>query len=331
MSCFHPNVGINLGIPGEKIKAFGKSTPEYRQHLLDIVDNFIGYGGFENEPFVQEVPCKKCLSCRLSYSLNWAMRLMDEYKTCGHALFVTLTYDDDHLPLLQPFNRPTLLSKSQFKNKMKVLREVFRRKLGQTVRYYMCAEYGSLYHRPHYHIIFFGLDLPDLELLKVTKCGSRIYTSKILQSGWKYGFSSVGDVTANTCAYVARYCLKKQIDSVFYDGRVQEWVNMSNRDAIGKSYALEHLDDIYKTDSVNIKFNKGVITLKPCSYYDRLYDIDHHEDLQRIKETREILARSAMVDKLSKTDMSIDRIRQIEEEEKLFKMKFLHREFEEEG
>ena len=79
----------------------------------------------------------------------------------------------------------------------------------------MGPEYGEKSHRPHYHAILFGLDFPDKKLFSVRN-GYRLYTSASLDSVWNcprtresYGFASVGSVTPESTAYVARYMNKK--------------------------------------------------------------------------------------------------------------------------
>ena len=44
------------------------------------------------------VPCGKCLSCRIAKRSEWSMRMLHELESYDCAVFVTLTYDDEHLP-----------------------------------------------------------------------------------------------------------------------------------------------------------------------------------------------------------------------------------------
>ena len=44
-----------------------------------------------------EVPCGHCIECRKKVAAEWAQRLYLEYKKFGKGVFLTLTYDDDHL------------------------------------------------------------------------------------------------------------------------------------------------------------------------------------------------------------------------------------------
>ena len=44
------------------------------------------------------IPCGRCIGCRLERSRQWAMRCVHEAEMHDENVFVTLTYDDDHLP-----------------------------------------------------------------------------------------------------------------------------------------------------------------------------------------------------------------------------------------
>lgn len=48
------------------------------------------------------VPCRKCFRCRDTYSSMWSRRIENKCKQHRYSLFVTLTYDNDHLPLFEP-------------------------------------------------------------------------------------------------------------------------------------------------------------------------------------------------------------------------------------
>ena len=47
------------------------------------------------------IPCGKCIGCRLAHSRQWAVRCVHEASLHDRNCFLTLTFDDAHLPLLQ--------------------------------------------------------------------------------------------------------------------------------------------------------------------------------------------------------------------------------------
>ena len=220
------------------------------------------------------LPCNGCVGCRLEYSRQWAMRCMDEASLYPRNSFITLTFDDKHLPL----NRG--LDKSHFQRFMKRLRKFSG---GHMIRYFHAGEYGALHGRPHYHSLLFNYDFPDRVYLKTTESGEMIYTSASLKAVWPYGYSSVGDVTFGSAAYVARYHLKK-VGSVvsknhYLDKRTgemlpPEYVTMSRGDhvrgtgGIGRGWFEKFHSDVYPNDARVIK---GLDT-KPCRFYDKQYE-----------------------------------------------------------
>lgn len=137
-----------------------------------------------------EVPCGMCMACRLSKSREWSIRLKDELATWKAASFVTLTYDDAHVPTL-PCSHFTLV-KSDLQKFFKRLRKDLDSET--KIKYYACGEYGDTFKRPHYHCIIFGLGPSDLPLI---------------QQNWPYGFVKIGTVTQDSINYVTGYVRKK--------------------------------------------------------------------------------------------------------------------------
>ena len=45
-----------------------------------------------------EIPCGKCEGCRIARSRDWANRCMMELEYHDSAYFLTLTYDEEHVP-----------------------------------------------------------------------------------------------------------------------------------------------------------------------------------------------------------------------------------------
>lgn len=223
-----------------------------------------------------EVPCGQCIGCRLERSRQWAVRMMHEAQCHEHKSFITLTYDDEHLP------RDWSLNKVHFQKFMKRVRKKFS---GRRISYFHCGEYGEENRRPHYHAILFGLDFPDGVVVDRSVDGSPIYESATLAALWPYGFSTVGAVTFESAAYVARYVLKKVTGDAAIDhyrrydpesGEVYylqpEYCTMSlrsgeSRGGIGADWFCRFAEsDVVSRDAV--VFN-GVLQ-RPPRYYDKL-------------------------------------------------------------
>lgn len=223
------------------------------------------------------LPCGQCIGCRLERSRQWAMRCMHEASLHSENSFVTLTYDDAHCPASGSLDYP------EFQRFMKRLRRHFA---PREVRFYMCGEYGPELGRPHFHACLFGVDFPDKVYFSKGPNDDRIYTSAILDRLWSCGFSTVGALSFESAAYVARYCVSKVTGDAaesHYGGRVPEFNHMSLKPGIGTGFFEKWHSDIYPHDYVVVNGKE----VKPPKYYDRLYsrlEPDVFEDLKFLRE-----------------------------------------------
>lgn len=293
------------------------------------------------EDKIQYLPCGQCLGCRLDYSRQWANRCMLELQYHESSYFVTLTYDDFHVPRSwytdpctgEAFQSLTL-QKRDFQLFMKRLRKRFSE---QHIRFFMCGEYGGQTMRPHYHAILFGLKLDDLVEYKKSPQGFSYYNSSSLQACWSdqegrsIGYAVVADVSWESCAYTARYILKKQKgdEAHFYtDFNIQpEFTLMSRKPGIGRQYYDDH-PDIYDYDFINLKTEKKGLKFKPPRYYDNLFDVENPERMSEIKEIRQKMAQSAQKMRLERTSLSVEEMNEVSERVKASQIKSLQRRIE---
>lgn len=218
------------------------------------------------------LPCGRCFGCRLDRSKMWAIRCMHEAQMHDVSSFVTLTYDEDHMPV------NGCLNYKHFQDFMKRLRKRF----GPT-RFYMCGEYGETTWRPHFHACLFGLFFADRVPFKQSGSVSQLYVSKVLQELWPFGHSSIGDVTFESAAYCARYVMKKvngdralehytRVNGLTGEVHVltPEFAHMSLKPGIGGTWFAKFKSDVFgdTKDGVVIHGRK----FKPPRYYDKLLE-----------------------------------------------------------
>ena len=196
--------------------------------------------------------------------------------------FVTLTYDDDHLP---PDGSLDVKHWQEFARKV-------RKKIGK-FRFLHSGEYGDDNDRPHYHACIFGVDFNRGEWSRFKErkqkwTGDRhtIYTSKLLDSLWDKGFTSIGELNYGSASYVARYVMKKQMGKSAkskYGDRRPPYCTMSRRPGIGFEWFEKYGADIFPRDE--LVWN-GKVFPTP-RYYDNLYAEAQGEDaLKGIKGKR---------------------------------------------
>jgi hypothetical protein len=299
MACFHPNAVIKTA-----------GGVEFKGAYRDVDKLWKD---------VQPVPCGQCIGCRLDYSKSWAVRCVHEAQLYRDNCFITLTYDPIYLP------QDGSLILKHFQDFMKRLRKRF----GNGIRFFHCGEYGSQNGRPHYHAIIFNLDFPDRVLWKVNN-GFRLYTSKILDELWEYkGFTSIGDVTFESAAYVARYVTKKvngDAANEHYariDGETgelyhikKEYTTMSRMPGLGRSWYEKYKTEVYPNDSIVIRGKE----IKPPKYYDKLYENENFEQMAIIKAKR-------IANALLNTKDNTEARREVKEHIQMLKAQKLIREF----
>lgn len=223
------------------------------------------------------LPCGQCIGCRLERSRQWAVRCLHESKCYDENCFLTLTYDDDHLPLRNDLNY------SDFQLFMKRFRKYAAPK---RLRFYMCGEYGPENGRPHFHACIFGFNFPDRKPFKLLQSNCQIFKSKALEELWPFGFSSIGAVTFESAAYVARYCVQKVTGDAAKEhykrvdpdtGEVYaltpEFNKMSLKPGIGAPWLERFGSDVFRGDEVIIRGK----SCKPPRYYDKILDSSNHD------------------------------------------------------
>lgn len=210
------------------------------------------------------IPCGQCVDCKVERSRQWAVRCMHENQMHDASSSVTLTYSDDHI------TSDWSLYYRHFQLFMKRLRKY----LGKPVRFYMCGEYGGQTGRPHYHAILFGAWFGDRVFYKNSPSGLPLYKSKILEDLWQLGECLIGDVTFESAAYIARYCIKGfagqewilDPDTGEMYERPREFTRMSLKPGIGVSWFSRYRAEVYPHDRVVLRGKE----MKPPRAYDRL-------------------------------------------------------------
>lgn len=255
------------------------------------------------------VPCGRCDSCKRTRINQWVFRLEQQDKVAHSSYFVTLTYDNDYVPITE--NRYLTLVKEDFQKYIKRLRwhdREARKRAGDfryykdipsynPIRYYACGEYGSKRARPHYHAIIFD-----------------VYDEESIFKAWKLGKVHIGTVTEESIAYTAKYIDKTGAQKIpkFYlkdDDRIPEFSLQSTK--LGINYVQEIIKkdgsrDVVRPKESTLRYHKADLTRNfvttrngykvpiPRYYAERIFT-EEENDRRRIlakKSLRESDARS---------------------------------------
>lgn len=174
--------------------------------------------------FPQVVRCEKCLACLEHRQAGWITRLSQEFKDSPDGVyFLTLTYDDEHLPtMVIDGRRCACISTEDIKKFHADLRKRFQQgfyndhtleKAGWSpgptrislppsvhFKYYVTSEYGPETKRPHYH--GFYSHLPEDEDL----------VFDLFNQIWGKGFITMEKGKSEACAsYVSKYLVNDSL------------------------------------------------------------------------------------------------------------------------
>lgn len=165
-------------------------SPKRNKVTLDNYSNYqIVTKDYVIYPLYIVVPCGKCLLCRNRASLSWQCRALAE--TCCSSnipLFVTLTFDNEHKPLLGVEKRDIQLFLKRLRKNLK----------DSNIRYFCVSEYGSHTYRPHYHMIIWNW--PTFKHLSEPL--------KEIEKAWQQGFVYVKACNQGAVSYVMKYMRK---------------------------------------------------------------------------------------------------------------------------
>lgn len=208
-------------------------------------------------------PCGKCPDCLARRASGWSFRLMQEYKHCHSAYFITLTYNTHYVPLTPKGYMS--LRKSDCQLFMKRLRKLHGKNYEHRIKYYIAGEYGGITDRPHYHMLLFNADLD------------------IVPKAWRIGNDPIGHIdfgnmqfNAAMVGYTLKYMSKPpRIPMHQNDDRVKEFSLMSK--GLGMSYLTPqmiawHHADLLERMYLNLEEGKKISM--PRYYKDKIYDDD---------------------------------------------------------
>lgn len=298
-----------------------------------------------------QVPCGQCPECKASRARDWGTRCELEARQYQNNVFVTLTYDDNNIPIHNTFTGEDYrgirnaadyylvgkryevpdLKKDDLTLFIKRMNKEAVKKgyseTGKSCRYYACGEYGGKTERSHYHLIIFGLMLPDLQFA-YNKGGIAHFTSEWLTQKWSMGLVDVEEANYASARYVAGYLTKKHKNPRYYEhkGITKPYTVMSRRPGIGYMYWNDYRDQIYDAEWGDCITLKGGTVVRPPKYFDRLEDnmqralegkaaedsagieydsgetvAVHSKAMQRIHDRRRKIAEGAMQAKLHNT------------------------------
>lgn len=220
------------------------------------------------------VKCGKCYVCQQKRVSSWGFRLVKHSELYTNGLFITLTYDNEHIPISK--NGYATLNKGQNSDLtafFKRLRKLIP-KGEQKITYYACGEYGTKNKRPHYHVILFGATWELVEKAWVTDSRGKKLREPL-------GAVYFGTVEGASCGYVLKYlCKPKSVGLHQRDDREPEYSVMSK--GIGLNYLTPQMIRYHHADLENrvcIHYDQKKISM-PEYYKGRIYNSEQKGHLK---------------------------------------------------
>lgn len=142
------------------------------------------------------IKCNNCPECWFRSSNEWADRCYLESQEHKDNCVITLTYA----------NTSGELCKRDYQLFLKRLRKAI---YPTKIKYFISGEYGSMFGRPHYHLIIFGWKPLDCVPYRLSKSLIQMYNSPLIDSVWGKGYATVDlNVDRKACFYSAKYMQK---------------------------------------------------------------------------------------------------------------------------
>lgn len=221
----------------------------------------------------------------MTHADHWKTRLTHEAQLHEETSFVTLTFTDDQLP-----DDYSVHVRDVQLFMMRLRKAIYPAR----VRYFACGEYGDRNARPHYHLLLFGYQFPDLKPWRRTSSGHVTYRSAMCEKLWPFGHSEIGTFTPASAGYVARYVLKKAGGALADEKRtvihpctgqqvrqLQEFTVMSSRPGIGYGWFDKYKSDVFPSDFCIVDGQKRPM---PPYYKKKLAEAEALKITQQRKE-----------------------------------------------
>lgn len=229
---------------------------------------------------VIKVACGKCPECRKQKSQDWIFRTFWELKdNINNVFFVTLTYDDLHLPY---YNGKPVFNHFHVRDFLDRLRHS---KFGK-FSYLLVSEYGGLFSRPHYHLIV----IPKKQL-------SQLDAYWFIRDCWWYGdmldvatLNSVKGQMLKAASYVTQYVNKDplfDLDEYEKDFPSHYKCRLFCSAGYGKDFFKYMTKDVLLRGFYYLPVGKNGenVKFRIPRYYEmkKCYDYSYHKDLQKVE------------------------------------------------
>jgi hypothetical protein len=224
---------------------------------------------------IKELPCNRCLACRINRTSEWTLRLLAEIPNYnGKALFVTYTYNELNVPVAhyRTKNSTSIIRETlQYEDMTKYWKRL-RKKLEKTeknIKYLYVGEYGEQTNRPHYHAIILGLTKKQDEE-NIINC-------------WGLGNVNIGSATNASIRYTCSYIIEKKDPKEYLPAEPPKMHCSKN---LGKKIILQDLERIIENGYIRAYNGKRISIPKFIKdmYKDEFERIANEKEIEYYKK-----------------------------------------------
>lgn len=251
------------------------------------------------------LPCGKCVGCQIDKANSWAIRCWHETLQYKNNIFVTLTYNNDNLPIDESVNKRVIqlfLKKLRMsiyrdyldENKIPYTKKLNKEELSKVkkdleklkIKHFTKGEYGSKYGRPHYHMIIFNY-MPDDLILYDYNRSYPLYKSEKLEKIWGNGLITIGNATMDAALYCIKYMAKITNKKKRPDWLEPEFTLMSKRPGIGHDHITKNYRDIIGANACIVLKKSKLLKMSVPTYYNTYIQTNYPEIYEKYAERRQ--------------------------------------------
>lgn len=266
--------------PREIHLAEGRSKNGKNKYVFNVYQSLDPWRLNPDPKYHVVVPCGQCIACRIRRAQEWSARLWLEWRMSKRSsCFLTLTYDDDHLPS----DRSLHVEDYQL-----FLKRLRRALAPEKIRYYCAGEYGLQLERPHFHLLIFGTDF-GADRMPLCNVFNRLhpdyFISSLVAKLWDKGFHTIAPLSDACICYVAKYVIKKATGFLaddYYSGRRPEFGIGSK--GIGRDYYAAFSEDVWSKDY--LRWGDRFKKCRPFRYFEKILEKNDPERLTKLKDDR---------------------------------------------
>lgn len=232
-----------------------------------------------------KIPCRWCVNCRVDRKKQWIERCNYEFKNKVSGAFVTFTYSDEYLPLVKGNDeriRATLRINDARKFIERLRKYIENHETENNIlrqkefTYLGIGEYGlngEIFDRPHFHILFFGLDF--------------YYNKKLFEQEWKMGLIDSLPILQGGIAYVLKYIDKQVMGKEARYNNYYRWgleaPKQFNSKGLGSNLYLDEFENAQRNNGV-IKYGMKEIIVPQYYKNKTLMKIDNKKNIKKTVE-----------------------------------------------